>query len=98
MGLLIYFLVSVFLALLFFPGLRRYDGPKIPDRIMNDIAFGPGSFFEREQFMHMSGMRRMLTGSLFRAGWLLVGWGGTGIFFFVGENKVPYHELLTLLL
>lgn len=88
MELITYLVASAMFALLNFPGLRRYDGPKIPERILNDITFRSRSFFERQESMHRFGMRRMLSGSLFRAGWLLVGWGGTGILFFTGENRI----------
>lgn len=86
MELLTYFFTSLFLVPFFFPGLRRYDGPSMPYRIMNDFSFGSGSFTENEQSMHMLSMRRMLTGSLLRAGFLIAGWVGTG--FFLGIIKI----------
>ncbi len=42
---LVYFIISILLAVFFFRELGRYDGPKIPDRTQNDIALGPRSIF-----------------------------------------------------
>ena len=88
MELLTYFIVTIVLAIIFFPGLRRYDVPNTTNRMMNRFAYDSRSFFEREQLTNELGLRRMLSGSLFRVCWLLVGWGGTGIFLFIGDNKI----------
>lgn len=94
MELLTYFLASLFFAIISFPGLRRYDGPRISDRFIQDMAFGPASFFEREERMHMVGMRRMLSGGLFRAGWIIIGWGATGVLFFMGDATLGFLPAL----
>jgi hypothetical protein len=60
------------------------------------MAFGSRSFAERESGMAEFGMRRMLSGSLFRAGWLIIGWAGTGIYLFAGDKGI--HGVVPALL
>ncbi len=88
MELLTYIGSSLLFALFFFRGLHRYDGPRIPDHVIQDLDSGPVSFFEREEMMRVLGMRRMLTGSLFRAGWLIICWGSVGVLFFMGDQPL----------
>ena len=80
MGLKVYILASV-LSCFFKPGLRRYDRPEIPYRFIQDMAFGPLTFWEKDNLIHEAGMRRMLRGSLWQAIWLILVWLSPSIFF-----------------
>ncbi len=85
---LVYFIISILLAVFFFRELGRYDGPKIPDRTQNDIALGPRSIFEREVTMNAFFMRRMLSGSWFRAIWMFGLWLAIPVFL-LSSGSVP---------
>jgi hypothetical protein len=85
MGLFVYVLVSGVFALLFSPGLKKYDGPPILESRMQKRFLRAASWPDREMFMFHLGMRKMLTGSLFRAAFLMVYWAATGALFF-GEK------------
>jgi hypothetical protein len=86
--LLTYFGSSVVMAAMFLPGLGRYDGPPISNHLLERTLLGPMPYPYKLDLLHVNGMRRMLSGSLFRAGWMLTCWGGVGVLFFGGESKI----------
>lgn len=89
MEFLLYIIVSVILAIIFFPVIRQYDGPDLNNGFMNRFEYNREIFYDDEEPMTILVLRSMLRrGSLFRVCWLLIGWVGMGIWLFFGDNKL----------
>lgn len=72
---ILYLITSILLALFFFRGLGRYDGPRPDSRHMERFYFNPNvGFDEKLNAMHHFGIRRSLSGSWFRAIWMFGLW------------------------
>lgn len=72
---LIYFFVSIILAIFFFRGLWRYDEPKPKYRGFEEAFLNSNmGFDEKLNTMHAFGIRRMLSGSWFRAIYMFFLW------------------------
>lgn len=72
---LIYFIVSIVLVTFFFRGLWHYDGPEPNRRILDRFYYNNNvGFDEKLNTMHAMGIRRMLSGSWFRAIYMFLLW------------------------
>ena len=78
---IIYFIISILLAIFFFRGFWRYDGPKPDYRHLNEFYYNKYvGFDEKLNTMHVMGIRRMLSGSWFRAIYMFLLWLSIPVF------------------
>ena len=93
---LIYFFVSIILAIFFFRGLWRYDGPKPNNRVLGRFYYNSNvGFDEKLNAMHAFGIRRILSGSWFRVIYMFFLWLSIPVFIL---PLGPYSAFIPILL
>jgi hypothetical protein len=72
---IIYFIISILLAIFFFRGFWRYDGPRPDEGNLIEFYFNRNvGYDDKFNTMHTMGIRRMLSGSWFRAIYMFLFW------------------------
>lgn len=73
--MILYLAASVLLAVFFFRGLWRYDGPPAPPGVVGRFYSSPYVGVDQKLDAHFTlGIRRQLNGGWFRAAWMFTLW------------------------